>query len=240
MPKKQKKLNVLLIFSKHVVIIQQNREYQVFNYIKYKEIKNLIEKKQKTTKIIAISKNQRKEAILHALEHGVRLFGENRVQEAFEKFNDIKTTYPDMELHLTGPLQTNKVKKALEVFDVFQTLDREKLANEFLKFPDLIIDKKFFIQINTGKEISKGGVFPEKTNEFINYCVHNLKLKVVGLMCIPPINESPKDHFEFLRKIANENNLDEISIGMSGDYLEAVQLNASYIRLGTVLFGKRE
>ena len=120
----------------------------MFDYRKYTEIKDFIKKNQKTTEIVAISKNHTKESVINALENGVRIFGENRVQEATNKFKEFKDIYPDLKLHLTGSLQTNKTKAALSIFDVFQTLDREKLANEFFKFPDLIKNKKFFIQVN--------------------------------------------------------------------------------------------
>jgi len=212
----------------------------VFDYKKYKEIKDFIKKNQKFTKIVAISKNQPKQSIIAALDNGVRVFGENKVQEATAKFQGIKELYPELELHLTGPLQTNKTKAALKIFDVFHTLDRKKLAHEFLKFPELLKNKKFFIQINTGEEPNKSGVTPKKAKEFIHYCILELKLDIVGLMCLPPINTEPKKHFELLRKIANESSLDELSMGMSDDYLEAIKLNATYIRLGTILFGKRK
>ncbi len=211
----------------------------MFDYRKYTEIKDFIKKNQKTTEIVAISKNHTKESVINALENGVRIFGENRVQEATNKFKEIKEIYPDLKLHLTGSLQTNKTKAALSIFDVFQTLDREKLANEFFKFPDLIKNKKFFIQVNTGEEPNKNGIKLKLVKDFIHYCIFDLKLDIVGLMCIPPISESPKKHFRLLQKIANENNLHKLSMGMSNDYIDAVLLNATYIRLGTILFGKR-
>ena len=212
----------------------------MFNYRKYKEIQGFIRKYQKITKIVAISKNQPKESVIEALKHGVRIFGENRVQEAKIKFVELFQEYPNLELHFTGTLQTNKVKSALQIFQVFQTIDREKLANEFQKFPNLTKDKKFLIQVNTGKESSKSGVMPNETRDFIRYCVNELKLNIIGLMCMPPIAESPKLHFALLQKIAIENNINQLSMGMSNDYVEAVMLNATYIRLGTILFGKRK
>ena len=178
--------------------------------------------------------------VLKALKSGIICFGENKVQEAKKKFAELFKQYPNLELHFTGSLQTNKVKSALHIFQVFQTLDRERLANEFLKFPDLIKDKKFFIQVNTGKESSKSGVMPNETRDFIRYCVNELKLNIIGLMCMPPIAESPKLHFALLQKIAIEYNINQLSMGMSNDYVEAVMLNATYIRLGTILFGKRK
>ena len=212
----------------------------MFNYIKYQEIQGFIRKYQKITKIVAISKNHPKESVIEALKHGVRIFGENKVQEAKTKFVELFQQYPNLELHFTGTLQTNKVKSALQIFQVFQTLDRERLANEFQKFSNLTKDKKFFIQVNTGKESSKSGVMPNETRDFIRYCVNELKLNIIGLMCMPPIEESPKLHFALLQKIAIENNINQLSMGMSNDYAEAVMLNATYIRLGTILFGKRK
>ena len=212
----------------------------MFNFKKYQGIQDFIRKHQKISKIVAISKNHPKESVIEALKHGVRIFGENRVQEAKIKFVELFKEYPNLELHFTGTLQTNKVKSALQIFQVFQTIDREKLANEFQKFPNLTKDKKFLIQVNTGKESSKSGVMPNEAKDFIRYCVNELKLNVIGLMCMPPIAESPKLHFALLQKIAIENNINQLSMGMSNDYVEAVMLNATYIRLGTILFGKRK
>ena len=212
----------------------------MFNFKKYQEIQDFIRKHQKISKIVAISKNHPKESVIEALKHGVRIFGENRVQEAKIKFVELFKEYPNLELHFTGTLQTNKVKSALQIFQVFQTIDREKLANEFQKFPNLTKDKKFLIQVNTGKESSKSGVMPNEAKDFIRYCVNELKLNIIGLMCMPPIAESPKLHFALLQKIAIENNINQLSMGMSNDYVEAVMLNATYIRLGTILFGKRK
>ena len=129
--------------------------------------------------------------------------------------------------------------ESLHIFKVFQTLDREKLANEFLKFPDLTKNKKFFIQINTGKEFNKSGIMPNEAEDFIRHCVYELRLNIRGLMCMPPVEDNPKIHFELLQKIARENNISQLSMGMSSDYEEAIMLNATYIRLGTVLFGER-
>ena len=212
----------------------------MFNFLKYKEIQDFIRKNEKIAKIVAISKNHPKESIIEALKYGVRIFGENKVQEAEKKFAELFKQYPNLELHFTGSLQTNKVKSALHIFQVFQTLDRERLANEFLKFPDLTKDKKFFIQVNTGKESNKSGVMPNETKDFIRYCIDELKLNIIGLMCIPPIEENPKLHFMLLKKIARENNINQLSMGMSSDYVEAIMLNATYIRLGTILFGERK
>ena len=211
----------------------------MFNIKKYKEIYNIIKKTSNSTKIIAISKNHPVESVIEAINHGVTIFGENRVQEAQEKFINIKKTNPKIELHLTGPLQSNKVKAAIPLFDVFHTLDREKIAKEFSKNRDLLINKKIFLQINTGKETTKSGIFPEDTKDFLFFLKNEMQLSISGLMCIPPIDEDPLDHFTKLQLLANENKIHELSIGMSDDYELALNFNPTYIRLGTILFGKR-
>ena len=211
----------------------------MFNIQTYNEISQKIEILGKKTKIIAVSKNHSKSAVEMAISHGVKIFGENRVQEAKAKFDNLKKNYPSLELHLTGPLQTNKVKEAINLFDVFHTLDREKLAKEFVKVGSTE-NKKFFIQVNTGKEKNKSGIYVEELREFINYCKFDQSLNVIGLMCIPPINDQPKKHFSLLADEAKKNNLSELSIGMSADYIDAINFNASYIRIGTALFGERK
>ena len=211
----------------------------MFNIDIYNKIVEEIGFLKRKTQIIAISKNHPKESVEIALKYGVRIFGENRVQEAKNKFEQLKSEYLDLELHLTGPLQTNKVKEAINLFDVFHTLDREKLAKELVKIGKLE-NKSFFIQVNTGKEKNKSGVYIEHLSEFVNYCKNDLSLNIVGLMCIPPIDEKPKEHFSILINEARKNNLSELSIGMSSDYAQAIELNATYIRIGTLLFGKRQ
>ena len=212
----------------------------MFNIQKYKEISDFLSKNSRNTEIIAISKNHPKESVIEAIKLGVCLFGENRVIEAKSKFTDLKNTYSQIELHLTGPLQSNKVKDAIELFDVFHTLDREKIAKEFSKHMQKISDKKIFIQVNTGLEASKSGIYPKDLRDFKNFCSDELKLNIFGLMCIPPINDDPKPHFEMLRKLSLENNIQNLSIGMSNDYDKAIGFNPKYIRLGTILFGNRE
>jgi len=210
----------------------------MFDCKKYKNIKDFIKKTRKNTKIISISKNQSKESVEQAISCGVRIFGENRVQEARKKFADIKTV-GEIQLHLTGPLQTNKTKEALEIFDVFHTLDREKLLLKLLEHKNLIKNKHFFIQVNTGKEESKSGIFPEDVENFLKLCYDLGLNNILGLMCIPPINEDPKKHFMLLQQINNNLGLSNLSIGMSGDYKLALEFNPAYIRLGTIIFGKR-
>ena len=211
----------------------------MFNIDNYNKISQKIADFGKKTNIIAVSKNHPKKAVEIAISHGVKIFGENRVQEAQAKFINLKENHIDLELHLTGPLQTNKVKDAVKLFDVFHTLDREKLAKQFSNIGRLE-NKKFFIQVNTGKEKTKSGVYVEELSEFINYCKIDLLLNIVGLMCIPPIDDQPKNHFSLLANEAKKNNLPHLSMGMSADYMDAIELNASYIRIGTALFGERK
>ena len=211
----------------------------MFNIEKYNEIQDFIKKSSNFTKIIAISKNQTRESVLEAIKSGVSIFGENRVQEAQEKFQEIKKINPKIELHLTGPLQSNKVKIATSLFDVFHTLDREKIAREFSKHLNTLSNKKIFLQINIGKEKTKSGIYPEETKDVLFFLKHEMKLSICGLMCIPPIDEDPIHHFSKLKSLANENGIHKLSIGMSADYKKALKFNPAYIRLGTILFGKR-
>ena len=211
----------------------------MFNIEKFNEIKEILEKHNNTGKIVAISKNHPLESVLEAIKLGVFIFGENRVQEAMAKFATIKQNNSKIELHLTGPLQSNKVKDALSLFDVFHTIDREKIAKEFAKHQHLLKGKKFFVQINTGREKSKSGIFPEQTKEFLFFLKNEINLPIQGLMCIPPLEDDPKYHFNQLQYLAKENNISKLSIGMSGDYKEALPFKPAYIRLGTILFGKR-
>ena len=212
-----------------------------FNFKSYTEIVNFIEKNNtKQVKIVAVSKNHPLSTIENALSFGVRIFGENRVQEAIQKFKPLKEKFIDLELHLTGPLQSNKVKLALSIFDVFQTLDREKLAREFLKFPDLIHKKQFFIQVNIGTESNKSGILPEEATDFINYCRNDLKLNISGLMCIPPQQEDPKPYFLLLKRLAQQNSIACLSMGMSADYKIGILCGTTHIRVGTCLFGERK
>ena len=211
----------------------------MFNIEKYREINKILQKHNNTAKIIAISKNHPLESVLEAINHGVYIFGENRVQEAKTKFTKIKQENPKIELHLTGPLQSNKVKDALLLFDVFHTIDREKIAKEFSKHQHLLKNKKFFLQINIGKEKTKSGIYPEETKDFLLFLKKEINLPILGLMCIPPIEDDPKHHFSKLLYLAKENGITKLSIGMSGDYKEALPFKPAYIRLGTILFGER-
>tara|TARA_B100000575_G_scaffold293509_1_gene305152 strand:+ start:3181 stop:3819 length:639 start_codon:yes stop_codon:yes gene_type:complete len=212
----------------------------MFNINKYIEINDFIEKSNKNCKIIAISKNHPQESVIKAINLGVRQFGENRVFEAKSKYVDLKKEYSDLKLHLTGPLQSNKVRDALELFDVIHTVDREKIAKEFSKNKELVINKEIFIQVNTGEEKTKSGIIPKHLDDFVNFCRNDMKLNISGLMCIPPINQNPTNHFSMLSELANKNSIKDLSIGMSNDYELAIPFNPKYIRIGTLLFGKRQ
>ncbi len=191
--------------------------------------------------LLAASKTQPVSVIEEAIKAGITDFGENRVQEAQEKWPELKIKYPNIKLHLIGALQTNKVKQALALFDIIQTLDRESLADELarLRASGLGLDgKEFYIQVNTGAEPQKSGVLPENADEFIAYC-RKLELPIVGLMCVPPADQPPAPHFALLREIGLRNNILKLSMGMSGDYEVAVRMGSSCVRLGTALFGER-
>ena len=211
----------------------------MFNYKKFNEINNFLKKTSNSAKIVAISKNHPIESVLEAIRCGVYIFGENRVQEAQEKFQQIKKDNSKIELHLTGPLQSNKVKVAIRLFDVFHTLDREKIAIEFSKHKNLLVNKKIFLQINTGREKTKSGIFPEDVKDFLFFLKNEIKLYINGFMCIPPVDEDAAHHFSKLKLLATENKINELSIGMSDDYEKALHFKPSYIRLGTILFGRR-
>ena len=194
-----------------------------------------------SVELIAVSKTHPAEAVIAALEAGQRVFGENRVQEAAAKFPALRARYPDLKLHLIGPLQTNKVRLAVETCDAIQTLDRDKLAEALateLAKQGRRLD--LFVQVNTGEEPQKAGVPPAEADAFIRRCVAEYKLPVVGLMCIPPAEEHPAPHFALLREIARRNDLDQLSMGMSGDYELAIQFGATHVRVGTAIFGQRE
>ena len=190
--------------------------------------------------LIAVSKTFDGQAILPVIEAGQRIFGENRVQEAQGKWPDLKTRYRDIELHLIGPLQTNKVKEALALFDVVHTLDREKLAKALVKEREKGASlPRLFVQVNTGEEPQKAGLMPAELDEFIVACRDEWQLEIEGLMCIPPVDEEPALHFALLEKFAQRNGLNRLSMGMSGDYETAIACGATHVRVGSAIFGSR-
>ncbi|MGB0498260.1 MAG: YggS family pyridoxal phosphate-dependent enzyme [Rubricella sp.] len=189
--------------------------------------------------LIAVSKVQPEERVEAVLEQGHRLFGENKVQEAAGKWPAFRERFPGTAVHLIGPLQTNKVKQAMELFEAIHSLDREKLARKIATeaqargaCPDL------FIQVNTGEEPQKAGALPGDADAFIATC-RDMDLPVKGLMCIPPVDEEPSLHFALLKKIAERNGLSGLSMGMSGDFERAIALGATHVRVGSAIFGER-
>lgn len=193
--------------------------------------------------LVAVSKTMVAEIIQPVLAAGQRVFGENRVQEAKAKWPGLKADYPGVELHLIGPLQSNKVKEAVGLFDVIETVDRESLVAELVKeLPKEMARSgripKLLVQINTGDEPQKAGVSPQDADAFIQSC-QDRGLVIEGLMCIPPADEPPSPHFAMLAKIAARHGLKILSMGMSADYREAIQLGATHVRVGSAIFGAR-
>ncbi len=198
------------------------------------------DRKPGTVNLIAVSKTMQAAAIENAFEAGQRIFGENRVQEALAKWPALKALHSDIELHLIGPLQTNKVRDAIALFDVIETVDRPKLARALAAEIDRTGQRpRLFVQVNTGEEPQKAGVVPEETAAFVALCRETFNLTIGGLMCIPPLDEEPSLHFALLAKLARELGLDELSMGMSGDFAKAIALGATYVRIGTAIFGER-
>lgn len=189
--------------------------------------------------LIAVSKVQPNERVEAVLAAGHRVFGENRVQEAAGKWPEFKEKYDGVELHLIGPLQSNKVRAALELFDVIHTVDSEKLARRIASIgAEIDRTPRVFVQVNTGDEDQKAGVPLDGVDALVAEC-RDLGLPVEGLMCIPPVNEEPSLHFALLAKIAARNNLTGLSMGMSGDFERAIALGATHVRIGSAIFGDR-
>ena len=190
--------------------------------------------------IIAVSKTFSPEVIAPVLAAGHRIFGENRVQEAAEKWPNLKASYPDVELHLIGALQSNKAAQAVALFDVIHSLDRIKLAHVLAaEMKRQNRQLKILVQVNTGKEDQKSGIPPEETQEFVRTCRVELGLNIVGLMCLPPQQDVAGPHFALLQKLSHQCDAPLLSMGMSGDYEEAIKFGATHIRLGTAIFGPR-
>ena len=190
--------------------------------------------------LVAVSKVHVEETIRPVLEAGHKIFGENRVQEAIQKWPSLKEEFNDLELHLIGPLQTNKVRQAISLFDVIETVDRPKLARALARiFKEENTQCDLYVQVNTGMEGQKAGIAPEEADEFIKMCKEELDLPIVGVMCIPPFDEDATEHFKLLKTIADRNGLKVISMGMSGDYEQAIEHGATHVRVGTAIFGKR-
>ena len=192
-------------------------------------------------RLIAVSKTHGADRILPALEAGHRDFGENRVQEAKAKWPELRGRFPDLRLHLIGPLQTNKVKDAVALFDAIHTVDRPKLAEALnAEFARSGKRRDLFAEVNTGEEPQKAGVAPRDVATFVKDCRGRLELPLNGLMCIPPLDEEPALHFALLKKLADENRLTLRSMGMSADFETAIRFGATHVRVGTAIFGERE
>ena len=191
--------------------------------------------------LIAVSKTFEANDIRPVLAAGQRIFGENRVQEAMGKWPGLREEFDGIELHLIGPLQSNKAKEAVQTFDVIHTVDREKIAHA-LKAE---MDKQHrnlpcFVQVNTGEEPQKAGIAPKETDTFVRLCREEIGLNIVGIMCIPPVEDAPGPHFALLEKIARRNGLSQLSMGMSSDYETAVEFGATHVRVGSAIFGSRD
>ena len=190
--------------------------------------------------LTAVTKTKSAEEFLPLIERGHRLFGENRVQEAKEKYTPLKEAYPDIELHLIGHLQTNKVKEAVALFDSIDTVDSEELAEKLAA--EMKRQNRFlpvYVQVNTGLEEQKGGIDPRETADFVQKC-RAVGLDVVGLMCIPPVDDEPSPHFALLKKLARDSGVKRLSMGMSDDFDIAIEQGATTVRVGSALFGERK
>ena len=190
--------------------------------------------------LVAVTKMVPPSAIEESIGAGQLLFGENRVQEARAKWPELKDRHRDLELHLIGPLQTNKVRDAVALFDVIETVDRPKLARALAEeMKRAGKSRRLFVQVNTGEEPQKAGVLPAETDAFVALCCDTFGLSIEGLMCIPPLDEEPAMHFALLAKIGKRLGIRELSMGMSGDFARAIQFGATYVRIGTAIFGAR-
>ncbi len=190
--------------------------------------------------LIAVSKTFDAPDIIPVIEAGQRVFGENRVQEAIGKWPALKIRWPDIELHLIGPLQSNKAADAVQLFDAIHTVDRPKIAQAIAaEIKKQSKPLKLFVQVNTGREPQKAGIDPDAADAFLRECREVFCLEISGLMCIPPADEDPKPHFELLRSIARRNGIEKLSMGMSGDYPAAIAAGATHVRVGSAIFGSR-
>ena len=207
------------------------------------KIKELLIKnnsKNKDLNIIIVCKTFSMDKILPLIETGHVHFGENKVQEAELKWKEIKKKHLNVKLHMVGKLQTNKVKTALKIFDYIHSVDNYKLAEKIVKYEKELNKKiKTFVQVNIGEESQKNGINPKNINQFVNYCRNNLSLNIIGLMCLPPINENPKKYFLYLNQLRNQADLCHLSMGMSNDYQIATQCGSTFLRIGSKILGER-
>ncbi len=205
----------------------------------YNYIINSIQSLSKKTTLIVVTKNQNPDVVKLLIKENHLHFGENKVQESLIKWPELISTNPAIKLHLIGKLQTNKAKDAFKIFDYIHTLDNEKLAKIFQKLENSSSKKiKYFIQVNIADETQKNGIAIDKVSQFIKYCINDLKLNIIGLMCIPPIVGNPSQHFKNLAELARANNLSELSMGMSNDYELAIKNGATFVRVGSKIFSE--
>ena len=193
-----------------------------------------------TPKIIAVSKTFEMSKIIPLIEHGHIHFGENKIQESLNKWPKTKEQYPHLKLHMLGKIQSNKAKHLFPLFDYIHSLDNLKLAKIISKLQEKEkIKPKIFIQINIGNEIQKSGIELENLNSFFNECTKNLKLEIIGFMCLPPSDKNPSKYFKLMESLMNDYNLKDLSMGMSKDYMEAIKFKSTYLRVGSSIFGSR-
>ena len=211
------------------------------NLIKNK-VNVISDKKQLKTnpKIIVVTKTFPLNDIMPLLEDGHVHYGENKIQEAELKWKEVKKKHSNIKLHMVGKLQTNKVKAALNIFDYIHSVDNYKLAEKIVKYEKELDKKiKIFVQVNIGKESQKNGISPKNINQFVNYCRNSLSLNIIGLMCLPPINENPEKYFLYLNQLRNQADLCHLSMGMSNDYQIATKCGSTFLRIGSKILGER-
>ena len=212
------------------------------NTVKNK-VNEIINKKQLKIdpKIIVVTKTFPINKIKPLLDNSHIHFGENKIQEAEDKWLDIKKSYQDIKLHMVGKLQSNKAKRAVRLFDYIHSLDNDKLAQKIAQYEKELNKKvKIFIQVNVGEESQKSGIILSELQKFYDYCVKELSLNIIGLMCIPPVNSNPDEYFKLLKKKADELHLKELSMGMSSDFEQAISNSSTFLRLGTIILGERK
>ena len=207
------------------------------------EIKELLIKnnsQNRVLNIIIVCKTFSMDKILPLIDAGHVHFGENKVQEAESKWKEVKKKHPNIKLHMVGRLQTNKAKAALNIFDYIHSVDNYKLAEKIVKYEKELNKKiKTFVQVNVGEESQKSGISPKNVNQFVNYCKNSLSLNIIGLMCLPPINDNPEKYFLHLNQLSNQTDLCHLSMGMSNDYQTAIKCGSTFLRIGSKILGER-
>jgi len=205
----------------------------------YLHIKNNIKKLSTKTNLVVVCKNRNFSEIQPIIDSGQLDFGENKVQETLKKWPEILNHNQNIKLHFIGKLQSNKAKEAFQIFDYIHSLDNEKLAKIFSNLEESSNKKiNYFIQVNIGEEIQKSGITISSVNDFVKHCINDLKLNILGLMCLPPANKDPEPFFNKLKALTDDNKLAEISMGMSNDYLKAIDCGSTYLRIGSAIFNK--